>query len=348
MNAHTRILQQAVVLPAHVLHRDYETRSTVDLARSGAWKYAAHPSTEVLCCAYAVDEQPPQIWVPGNPIPPPFIEAAQDPAWLIVAHGAQFERAVEELLLHARYDWPRVPLARQRCTMAIALAHSLPGSLSGAAEALQLLNQKDKAGQRLMLMMSKPRRPHKDEDPDGLYWFEDAERLARLYQYALADAEVERELYQRLRPLSVNEQQVWQLDACVNARGFYVDRDLALAARQVARAADPEINAEIAEITGGAVTTINQLARLLTWLTTQGCVTETLDKKALTKLLLRDDLSAPVRRALELRRDGAQAAAKKITALLNCTGDDGRARGLLRYHAASTGRWPAMDFSHRT
>ena len=125
---------------------------------------------------------------------------------------------------------------------------------------------------------------------------------------------------------------------------FYVDRELALAARQIAQAAGPEIDAEITAITGGAVTTINQLARLLAWLTTQGCTTDTLERRRWRKLLLRDDLSGPVRRALELRRDGAQAAAKKITALLNCTGDDGRARGLLRYHGASTGRWAGNGF----
>ena len=243
-------------LSAHVLHHDYETRSTIDLTKAGAWKYAAHPSTEVMCCAYAVDDEPPQIWVPGNPIPPPFFEAARDTSWLIVAHGAQFERAIEELLLHPRFGWPLVPLERQRCTMAAALAHSLPASLSGAAEALYLLHQKDKAGQRLMLMMSKPRRPHKDEDPNGLYWWDDPDRLSRLYEYARADTEVERELYQRLRPLSGNEQLLWELDACINVRGFYVDHELALAARKIAQAAGPEIDAELAEITGGTVTTI--------------------------------------------------------------------------------------------
>ena len=49
--------------------------------------------------------------------------------------------------------------------MAMGLALALPGKLDLAAEALELLNQKDKAGQRLMLMMAKPRRPRKDEDP---------------------------------------------------------------------------------------------------------------------------------------------------------------------------------------
>jgi hypothetical protein len=41
---------------AHTLHRDYETRSNANLPKVGVDKYAADPSTEVLCAAYAVDD----------------------------------------------------------------------------------------------------------------------------------------------------------------------------------------------------------------------------------------------------------------------------------------------------
>ena len=39
------------------------------------------------------------------------------------------------------------------------------------------------------------------------------------------------------------------------------------AARAIAQATAPEIDAELAEVTGGAVTGINQIARLQAWLT---------------------------------------------------------------------------------
>jgi DNA polymerase len=327
-----------------VLWRDAETRSTADLAKVGAWKYAADPTTEVICVAYCVDNDPPEIWIPGAPSPPAFVAAAMDPAWLVVAHNAMFEMAIEQLVLHPRFGWPLVPIERQRCTMAMALALALPAKLEKAAEALELLNQKDKAGQRLMLMMSKPRRPRKDENPDNIYWYDDQDRLARLYGYARKDVEVDRELCHRLRPLSANEQIVWQLHFRINARGFYVDRELASAGRTVAVAAVPELDAEVAEITAGAVTSINQVARMREWLTAQGCSTDSLDKKTVEKLLEREDLAEPVRRVLELRSSGAQSAAKKITALLNHTGEDGRARGQFRYHGASTGRFSGNGF----
>ena len=57
-----------------------------------------------------------------------------------------------------RFGWPLVPLERHRCTMAMALALGLPAKLSAAADALELANRKDAAGERLMHQMSKPRR----------------------------------------------------------------------------------------------------------------------------------------------------------------------------------------------
>src|SRR6478735_751315 len=77
---------------AHVLHREYETCSTCGLKSAGAYRYAADPRTEVLCCGYAVDDSPVQLWTPGDPVPPEFIEAAHNPAWIVVAHNDQFER----------------------------------------------------------------------------------------------------------------------------------------------------------------------------------------------------------------------------------------------------------------
>jgi DNA polymerase len=122
-----------------------------------------------------------------------------------------------------RYGWPLIPVERQQCTMSAALALALPPKLEAVAQALELEQQKDAAGHRLMLQMTKPRKPRKDEDPNGVYWFEDKDRLERLYEYCQRDVAVERELHARQRPLSSEEQQLWQLDAVINTRGFHVD-----------------------------------------------------------------------------------------------------------------------------
>jgi DNA polymerase bacteriophage-type len=327
---------------ARTLHRDYETRSQCVLKSAGVHRYAADPRTDVMCCAYAVDDDPVQLWTPGDAIPPEFIAAASNPNWIVVAHNDAFETAIEQHILAPRYRWPLIPIDRHRCTLCLALG--LPARLSAAADALELCNRKDAAGERLMHQTSKPRRAHKDEDAVGVYWFEDDDRLRRLRDYCRQDVEVERELFDRLPPLSSTERAIWQLSTTINTRGFRVDRAFAEAARQIAQAAAPEIDQELTEITDGAITGINQVAKLLQWLQEQGCTLQKLDKKAIEKQLLEPDLPVQVQRVLELRLGGAQAAVKKISALLTRAGDDDRVRGAFRYHGAATGRWAGEGF----
>jgi DNA polymerase len=327
-----------------VLLGSTKTRSQAILKTVGTYKYATDPSTEVLCCAFAVDDEPVQLWTPGDPVPAEFIEAATNPAWIVCAHGAHFEDAIERHVLHPRFGWPAFPIEKQRCTQAMTLAVGLPARLSTAAIALELGNRKDAAGERLMHQTSKPRRPHKDEDPDGIYWFEDQERLDRLHAYCKQDVEVERELYDRLPPSSASEQALWELSSRINQRGFCVDRGLAEGARKIAEAAAPEIDQEIADLTAGDVTSINQIAKLQTWLQQHGCIMEKLDRKAIEKKLLDPELVPAIQQVLELRLGGAQAAVKKIDALLARAGDDSRVRGAFRYHGASTGRWAGEGF----
>src|SRR5262245_38642609 len=86
-----------------VLFFDIETRSAVDLRRVGAWCYASDPSTQVLCIGYAIDDGPVRIWLPGDPVPEAFIEAARNPNWLLVAHNDQFERTISQHILEQRH-----------------------------------------------------------------------------------------------------------------------------------------------------------------------------------------------------------------------------------------------------
>ena len=226
----------------------------------------------------------------------------------------------------------------------MCLVVGLPAKLSAAADALELGNRKDAAGSRLMHAMSKPRRARQGEDPAGTFWFDDPERLSRLYEYCKQDVRVERELYGRVPLLSPAEHSLWVLSNRINDRGFCVDRSFAEAARAIAQAAAPEIVAELAEITGGAVTGINQIAKLLAWLQERGYAADSLDRKAIERQLDKQDLSPQLRRVLELRLGGAQAAVKKIDALLARAGEDNRVRGAFRFHGASTGRWAGEGF----
>jgi Toprim domain-containing protein len=326
-----------------VLFRDYETRSTIDLGDVGPSRYACDPTTEVLCLAYAVDDGPIRIWLPGvEPIPKPFITAARNPKWFVVAHGDGFESAIEDHLL-SRYGWPHIPIERHRCTMSMALAFAYPASLEGAAEALGLPIGKDLEGRRVMLQMAKPRRPRKGEDHDQIHWHDDPERRERLARYCANDIEVERQLFARLPPLSPEEQALWTLDAKINRRGFHVDLELALAAQKLVHAEQEAIDIELAERTDGRVTSVNQVAKLQAEIQGHGHKLSGLTKKSVAAVLAHDP-SDEVRELLELRKEGSQAAPRKLGALIAGVGPDHRVRDTLKFHGASTGRWAGNRF----
>ena len=104
---------------------------------------------------------------------------------------------------------------------------------------------------------------------------------------------------------------MWVLSSQINERGFHVDRQFAEAARRIAQAAGPEIDAELAELTDGAVTGINQVSRLLKWLQAQGLYDAVkLDRGTLERLLEEESClqgapraGAPARRCPRRRQE---------------------------------------------
>jgi DNA polymerase len=325
------------------LYWDIETHSAVSLEDAGAWRYGADATTDVLCVGHAVDDAEPQIWVPGQPIPKEFVAAASDPTWEVVAHHFMFERAIAIHILQPRFGWPEIPLAQQRCSMTLALVHALPAKLESAARALNLDFQKDLEGYRIMMQLARPRRPRKGEDPNGLYWVDDPKKHERLLQYCKRDVEIERALYRHFPPLLPSEQRLWELDAVINARGFHTDVALARAAREVARAEQVNINAEIGTLTNGEVVTVNQVEKIKAFVRRHGHILEGLTKRSVSTLLEHNP-SDIVRQLLELRRAGARASTRKFDALLKSVDADQRLRGTLRFHASSTGRWSGSRF----
>jgi hypothetical protein len=118
------------------------------------------------------------------------------------------------------------------------------------------------------------------------------------------DIAVEREFFGRLPPLSSAEQAIWELGIKINARGFYVDRAFAEAARKIGEAAALEIDQEIAELTAEKITGFNQIAKLQAWLLKRGCPVKSLNRKTIEKKLLDPELVPVVRRVLDLRLGG--------------------------------------------
>lgn len=309
---------------------DLETRSEVDLSETGVYRYAADPSTDVWCSCQAVDDGPVSAWVPGQPCPE-IIQKAVAKGWDLVAWNSNFERILWREILTPRYGWPEPRLEQWRCSMAEAYAMALPGKLDSAAGALGLDLRKDQEGSRVMKKMMRPRR-------NGGWWDDEA-HIARLIEYCRRDVEVEREISKRLLRLRPFEQRLWHLDQRVNDFGIRVDVDLCRAAMKIVGAEQNRLDKEMRDVTEGSVGACSNTGQLVAWLRDRGAPTDSVAKGDVADLLAEKWLPPDVRRALELRQEAAKTSTAKIQAILDSVCADGRLRGLLQYHGASTGRW---------
>ncbi len=317
------------------IHIDFETRSTVDLKKTGVHVYAEHPTTDVWCMAWAIDDGPVQIWKMGQPFPVDLSFEMMEGATFI-AHNAAFELAIWNGLMVPRHGWPRLPVEWTKCTMAMAYAMALPGSLENAAAALGLEVRKDMDGRAQMLRMASPR---KVEDDGRIIWWDVPERLGRLYAYCMQDVVVERALEKRLLDLPDSEWALWRLDQQINQQGIMVDLPAIQGAIKVVEHEKARLDREMKVTTGGAVGACSKVADLLGWCKGLGVDIDGLAKADVKDALELPNLPPVVRKALELRKEGAKSSTAKLKAMLAGANADSRVRGTMQYHGASTGRW---------
>lgn len=319
------------------LHIDFETRSELDLIQVGQHNYARHSSTDVWCMSWAIGGEEPRILASTRFDHDEAGAALEhvEHGGRVVAHNAPFELAIWNQIMVPRYGWPELKPEQTYCTMAMAYAMGLPGALEDAALALGLHMLKDAEGRALMLRMSRPRSFLPYGTP---VWWEDADKLTRLYAYCQQDVRVERELETRLLPLSDKERQVWLMDYAINQRGVAVDLETTKAAIAMAETVKEKCSDELTKITGGAVQSITAVAAFKEWIAAQGVVVDSLAKQDVVDLLA-TDLPDNVARALTLRQEAGKASAAKLDRIADSAGNDGRLRGLYQYHGAGTGRW---------
>jgi DNA polymerase len=339
-----------------ILHRDYETRSTCDLRKCGAHRYAEDPTTDVIVAVFIAETAggalgDPAIWRPGEPVPE-IVKIAAAEQWTFAGHNAAFEQAIDRGVLGPRYKFPIITDKQVDRTLARCAIMGLPLGLGQACAALKLRYQKDDAGHRLMMKMCKPRKPRKGEAA-SLYWYESPEEIARLTQYCVADVRAEIALGKVLFPMSESEKGVWRLDQRMNNRGVQIDVPFVDVAARVVNDTIVRHNAELALITGGYVTAATKVERIKDFCKAQGVElrvdtkirrngeeyeTEALDKEAIEDLL-DGELPAAVRRVLEIRLAAGKSSVKKLEKFKQQACFDGRARGNLQYHGAQPGRW---------
>lgn len=331
----------------NTLYLDLETYCETPIS-AGTYRYAQ--AAEIMLVAYAVDDAPAAVWdlTAGEPMPAVFRDAWGLPRYDLVAHNALFDRTVLRSSASARPWGGQPPLTRWRCTMAKALAHSLPGSLDtlGGILGLPQDQRKHADGRGLVQLFCKPRpknmklrRATRETHPDE--W-------ARFIDYARLDVEAMRAIDRRLPVWNYSgvELALWRLDQQINDRGFAVDRPLAEGAiRSVDREQD-RLAARTHALTDGAVAAATQRDALLAHVLAEYGV-ELPDMQAATieRRMEDPDLPEPLRELLAVRLASTTVSVRKYNKLLQAVSDDGRLRGTTQFcGAARTGRWSGRTF----
>lgn len=320
------------------LHIDFETRSAVDLRAAGVYRYAQDPSTGIWCMAWSLGGKR-GIWKEGGFFPTEVLEHVGR-GGRVVAHNAAFERVLwNEVLtrqLRGRVFVPPLRIEQMDCTMARCAVLGIPATLEDAGHVLALSIKKDATARANMLALAKPRAIATD---GTITWADTPERLAIQYAYCQTDVAAEEGIDARVPPLSAREREVWELDQRINERGVRLDVAAIEAAQRVVEAEKARLDDAMAEVTGGAVTAVSQVARLVKWIAGRGHDCPGLGKDVIRQVRAATASDEAVTQALAIRAEGAKASTAKLKAMLACADRDGRAKGLLAYHSTSTGRW---------
>lgn len=320
---------------------DFETRSEVDVTQVGAYKYATHPTTEVLCMAYKIDHEKTNIWIPGfsryeNQIPIDLQFHVFGSENRIEAHNAEFEFNIWSHILVPEYGWPRIQVTQMRCSAVKAAMYALPRKLEKVAQVLELRSQKDMEGHRVMLQLTKPRTPSKN-NPDK--FFSDDERFDKLYYYCKQDVDTEFALSKRLREINRNEWFNWYLDQKINDRGIYIDVEGVQAAHDLTKKLEELSKKKIQLLTDGEVQAVTEIAKIKSWAERQGCAIDSMAAEVLPKILKSKKVPTKVKKVVALRHRNNKSSTAKLARMLDCVNEDGRIRNFLLFYGAHTGRW---------
>lgn len=307
----------------------------------GAAVYAEHPSTEVLCLAYDLkDGLGARLWLPTMPPPEDLFNHIRG-GGLIEAHNSGFEWFIWSRVCGPRMGWPDLPLEQLRCSMSKSRSWSLPGKLANVAKVLNLVDQKDKEGTRLLNKFSKPRNPTKKDARKKLDPLTDPIDGGKLWAYNLQDIKVEAAVSAAVPALTDSELEIWLTDQKINTRGVHIDRAALDSCISIINQAGAKYTAELVQLTGGLVNTASEVANMRAWLWSRGTQIPNLQADTVRDFLT-DPFGMPpdCRRVLEIRASLSASSVKKLFAMDRRLSSGDRLRDLFMYAGADrTSRW---------
>ena len=326
---------------------DIETRSSVDIAKAGAYKYAQSPDFQILLFAYQFGEDPVEIidFTDGETLPKELVPALKNPKVIKHAYNAAFEWYC---LNRAGFE---TPIDQWRCTMAHGLYCGYTAGLDATGKAIGLPQDKQKLaiGKALIRYFCVPCKPTRSNG--NRTWnqpWHDPEKWKLFKEYCRQDVVTEHAILARLKqfPMPEKEQKQWQMDILMNAYGVRVDTELIEGALYIDGISTQELTDEAIRLTG--LLNPNSATQLVPWLNEHSRKQETypdvfqdIQKTTVAEALEKPgDLPEEVLQMLRIRQQLGKTSIKKYVAMDTAKGEGDRVRGLTQYYGANrTGRW---------
>ena len=315
---------------------DIETYSDVSLPDCGVHRYAASEQFEILLFAYSLNDEPTRIidLASGEKIPDKIMEYLTDDSVIKTAYNAAFERNCIN-----RFFGLSLKPEGWRCTLVQASMLSLPLSLEGVGEALNLDKKKMSEGKDLIRYFCMPCKPTKANGGRTRNLPSDAPEKWELFKtYCIRDVDVEKQIRNKLAkfPIPDREQKLYCMDQRINDRGIMVDQELIGHAVACDLLYKETVTKKAYEISG--LENPNSVSQLKDWLNEKGIEVDSLAKAAVEELV--ENTQGDVAEMLKLRLAMSKTSVKKYEAMERSVCPDGRVHGLLQFYGANrTGRW---------
>ena len=317
---------------------DIETTSECDLASCGAWVYAEHPTTRLLCIAWcdADTDAPPQSWDRLTGTDEELSAAYADllRADLLIAHNANFERHCLRNLADPAFGEAK----RWMCSAMLSGSLGRPRSLADACKSLCLPRdkQKDARGTRLLGTFSykTPKgKIYAPEEKPAEFW--------DLVAYCRQDVVSERAIWRALEPFAdryLRDQ--WLLDCEIEDSGVPIDALEVEGARRLYGKLQADAEKRCNDLTGGV--SMRSTPALRAWTCSHGWPLDSFASAAVDEALadtMMCDQCPTVAEFLRLRKMAGGTAGKKYEAIKNMIAKDGHCHGILVGRGAHTGRY---------
>lgn len=315
---------------------DIETYSDVSLPECGVHRYAASDAFEILLFAYSFNDEPTQIidLASGEQMPQRIMESLLDDSVIKTAFNAAFERNCIN-----RFFGLSLKPEGWRCTAVQASILSLPLSLEGVGEALNLDKKKMSEGKDLIRYFCMPCKPTQSNGGRTRNLPSDAPEKWKLFKtYCIRDVDVEKQIRKKLArfPIPDREQELYCMDQRINDRGIMVDMELIRHAITCDLLYKDSATKKACDISG--LNNPNSVSQLKAWLGERGIKADSLAKAAVEELI--ESSKGEISEMMKLRLSMSKTSVKKYEAMERSVCPDGRVHGLLQFYGANrTGRW---------